>query len=187
VWRWLRDPAWLIGAILSAPAIISLIQHIFDIGLIPVLEEAVAFYRAIVHPIVQLVRDLLPWLPERPVLIPVDPANRDGGLAGDDLYVLSVAGANILFRSAATKFQASPHPAPFHELVIIWLLSVAVVGLTGFGVVMMFGAAAALPYPLLRHWLYSDDDFWSPMSQAAWATLVSVGSFYVSNFAGQQF
>jgi hypothetical protein len=53
---------WAAGALVSAVSLISLIQHAFDVGMTPLFAEALAFYRALTHPLFDLA---LFWLPFR--------------------------------------------------------------------------------------------------------------------------
>jgi hypothetical protein len=55
----------LLGALLSAPPIISLIQKSFQVELVPALLEALQFYRRLYYPVIeaaQYVLSLVPWL-----------------------------------------------------------------------------------------------------------------------------
>jgi hypothetical protein len=55
----------LLGALLSAPPIISLIQKSLQIELVPSLREALVFYRKLYYPVIdaaQYVLSLFPWL-----------------------------------------------------------------------------------------------------------------------------
>lgn len=53
----------LIGALLSAAPIISLIQKLFNIGLMPIFANAVTYYRGITYPLVDWLRYAMSYIP----------------------------------------------------------------------------------------------------------------------------
>src|SRR5262249_36310280 len=53
----------VIGALVSAGPIISLIQKLWGIGLVPVLANALAYYRGITYPLVDWVRYIISYVP----------------------------------------------------------------------------------------------------------------------------
>jgi hypothetical protein len=53
----------LIGALISAGSIISLIQKLFDVGLIPVFASALSYYRGVTYPLVDWLRYIISYIP----------------------------------------------------------------------------------------------------------------------------
>lgn len=53
----------LFGALLSAGPLISLAQKVFSVGLVPILADALTFYRSIMHPIADLLYRVAAYIP----------------------------------------------------------------------------------------------------------------------------
>jgi hypothetical protein len=53
----------LLGALLSAPAIISLIQKLFKVGLAPIFSDILDYYRNLYYPVVEALQKLLAFIP----------------------------------------------------------------------------------------------------------------------------
>lgn len=80
-----------LGLLLAIPAFISVIQHVWDVGLVAYLSDFVTFYRALLHPVFEFL-----YAPIRPILqqwsINIPPWVQD-------LHALSIAGGGLWVRA----------------------------------------------------------------------------------------
>jgi hypothetical protein len=88
----------LLGSILSALAIISLTQKVLDVGLVPVMQEIVDYYRHTVHPIMHVMLGWVRWLFSDWVLPEWF----------KDLYALSFLGGFSFARGLRLTFSGQP-------------------------------------------------------------------------------
>lgn len=129
------SPFWfyaLLGSIFSAFAIVSLMVRIFDIGLAPVMQQTLNYYRELVHPIAEVLLDGLRWV--WPDLILPEWVK--------DLYAISFVGGAVAGRALLSVGQGSPGRIVGSTLVAI------VIGLTfaGLAMVLFWLVQVLLPF-----------------------------------------
>lgn len=181
----------LLGSIFSAFAIISLTQKVFDVGLAPVMQEILDYYRGIVHPIMDWLLVWVRWLlPDWPIPTWVK-----------DLYSLSFVGAAGLTRSmmSMTRFPGDPVREriygrvalpPFMKVLFdVMNILVGVMAALTFGGLLVWIGALVLTIAFagpLRH-----ETFWSALNWSQgfgqrfvvlfWLTLVEAVAFFAIN------
>ena len=93
-WTWSFS---LLGGLASALACVSLVQRALDVGLTPIGAEALDAYRALIHPIAELLLSWVKWLGA-----PVSDTLKD-------LYALSFLGAGAMSRHVYHETRRDPH------------------------------------------------------------------------------
>ena len=105
---------WVLGSLVAAPSMISVVQHAFDIGLQGAFLESVAHYRRLATPVIDLVQ------------LPISALLHLIGVSWDipqwckDLHALSFVGAGIFARATDSDSRT--------------LLSITRIFVTSFGV-----------------------------------------------------
>jgi len=125
----------LLGSIFSALAIVSLMQKVFDIGLVPVMQEILDYYRGLVHPIMHWLLGWVRWLlPDWQIPEWVK-----------DLYTISFVGGATMGRALSDRFlvyASETRPNAFVHLGATLSLG-AILGLSFVGLgLVVFGLGA---------------------------------------------
>jgi hypothetical protein len=163
----------LLGALFAVPTIVSLIQHVLDVGLNWYFADFIEFYRRIITPAVDFVQAPIRWLIDALHIRWVIP------VWFKDLHALSFIGAGIMTRGltiAGTErgFQGAP---------LLQLLVIAVMGFIGLGLLVMM----ILPLVLTGALDNKDDEVDvrenSAIRRVALVTVGAVVAFYIGNAA----
>lgn len=121
----------LLGSIFSAFALISLTEKIFDIGLVPVMQEVLDYYRKLVHPPMHWLLERVQWLlPD--VQLPA---------WAKDAYALSFVGGFAGARAFPNVFYKPLGPL---ERTLIMFLNGVWAGATGLGLLLLAAPLFAL-------------------------------------------
>ena len=103
---WLQDIkssiAWILAilaSLISAMSIIKLVLLVFDIGLVPVLDTIVTYYKDILNPFYEIIRIIL-WFVNIPDWI-------------IDLFIIYIVGIGITFRTFLSVNETSELIIPF--------------------------------------------------------------------------
>lgn len=155
---------WVLGALLSAPALISLVQRMFDVGLVTQFADFVAFYRELLQPVFEVLyaplRMLFHWSVPEWV---------------SDLQLLAFIGGGALMRGAmATDTEEDKGLGS----TVGYGLFLVFAGLTFFGL-----TAFLLPVIFLNWKRLREDQRRQQLGVAGSmaASLAAVIVFYVSN------
>jgi hypothetical protein len=155
---------WVLGALLSAPALISLVQRMLDIGLVAQFADFVSFYRALMHPVFEVLyaplRMLFHWSIPHWV---------------QDLQLLAFIGAGAIVRGAMVTDTEEDKGL---SATLGYGLFLVFAGLTFFGL-----AAFLLPVIFLNWKRLREDQRREQLGVAGSmaASLAAVIVFYVSN------
>lgn len=158
----------LLGAMLAAPSIISLIQHFFAVGLVGYFADFVTFYRALVEPVFTV----LYW-PARALIAAMDwPLVIPAWL--QDLHALSFAGAALFTRALVA---AEAHENKTYNALAFAIFTFGF-GVTLLGLFLLIGIAQAMTS---RPEKQNNPPLWRQVRLFGWATTFGVVAFYVAN------
>lgn len=169
----------LLGVLVSANAIISVIQHGFQIGLVPYLADLVSYYRQLTTPLF----DVLYWPLE--TLFHLVGWRLAIPLWFQDLHLLSFIGGGLIGRGLANERVIGGYWGG----IVVGLIY----GLIGFGLVLLFFVLMGMLIPGTVHQSVQLRPNQNPVVAlatfnavkfaigAGWATIGAVVLFYVLN------
>jgi hypothetical protein len=119
----------VLGVFFTVMALVSIIQHVFAVGLAPTLEVILETYRAMVHPIMDFLLGWVRWLFPQWTL----------PWWAKDMYALSFVGSAIQARSASEALRHDVEIGdPYHSFATVFMGFTF--GLLGIGVIGVLGA-----------------------------------------------
>jgi hypothetical protein len=163
----------LLGALLSAPAIISLIQKLAKIGLAPTLAGILDYYRNLYYPVVGALQSLLAFIPwfDFYALIYSAFMSRD---VYKDLTALSLVSAIALYRVVMRNNLSLDELVSATIVALVFFVVFAVLALTLIPLIFPLGV-------LLNMTRYKDNtERWEYLISLALAA-VAVAVFYITN------
>ncbi|MGZ3298938.1 MAG: hypothetical protein ACXU8O_07985, partial [Asticcacaulis sp.] len=152
-----------LGVVLAVPSIISFLQHVLHVGLVPVFSDFVNYYRALFAPVFAVlympIYGLFHWF------------RLDWTIPSwvRDLHTLSTIGCGIVARgifSVDPDYDGQPVMRTF-----VTVFSSLLVGFTGLGLLIL----VTLPIYMFRLKHDKADD--KAIAQVAWTTLIGIFLF----------
>lgn len=135
-----KQALWLLGVMLSASALISVLQGAFEIGLAPVLADSVAFYRSIADPLLDVLYVPVQFIAEKLHLHFQPPQ------WFRDAHIMSMIGA----ASRARATLAIDDETRTSEIGGMNFVLLAIAGLLGFGLVLVLVIIFHMIFPPLK-------------------------------------
>lgn len=160
----------VLGALFAAPTLISLIQHIAQVGLHWYFADFVDFYRALVTPLIDLIQAPIRWL--------LAAFGIDWTIPRwvKDLHTLSFLGTGFLMRGVSTAYFESGI-----RTIVVGFAIALLFGFIGYGLVIIL----FLPFVLTRMTEDKNDERTMHRDRTirlvVAATIAAVVVFYVGN------
>lgn len=130
-----RDIKFLIGILVVAPNVISLIEHVFEIGLRDAFGDLVTYYRSILSPLLSVLTTPIEQI------LSLLGVNFTFPNWARDVYALSFAGAGIAIRASADTYAEGQRP---RVLMAAGAAKAVTLGAVGLGLVNLLQVIAAM-------------------------------------------
>ena len=171
-----KDVLWVLGALLSAPALVSFVQHVLQVGLEPAFAEFVQFYRSLVQPVVSIVAAVF-----RPFFAIFGIALPDWY---GDAYTLAVIGNALWMRALSRDLDektGETPPASVAGVILGFYLTVAVMLFSGLLFGVFYLLTPFLPTRLLTNFVRYERGPLNKLRRLVLITLAATIAFYVGN------